>query len=280
MSISVIILTFNSEKTISGTIESALQVSDDIHLVDSFSTDKTLLLAAQFKVNLVQHEFDSYGLQRNWAIEHLPLKYAWELHLDADERLSEELIRQLNSLKSHFPGGVDGYYLPRLVHFMGRPIRHGGMFPIWHLRLFRHGQGRCEERQYDQHFYVAGPTGRLQGAMIDDICMSLSDWTIRHNRWSDAEVRELSGDETTGRIQGSLRGTPVEKKRVLHSFYNNFPLFIRAFLLFIYRYFIRLGFLDGKEGLIFFVLQTFWFRFLVDAKLYEARLPKGKQSHD
>ena len=274
MSLSVIILTFNSERTIQKTLESALRVSDDVHIVDSFSTDQTLEMVKKYPINLVQHEFENYGVQRNWAIANLPLKYDWEFHLDADERLTGELIAEINSLKKDFPAKVDGYFIPRLVHFMGRPIRYGGMFPIWHMRLFKHGRGCCEDREYDQHFRVAGVSGRLKGAMIDDIRMSLSDWSARHLRWAEAEVKELCRGERAGRIPGNLWGTPVQKKRSLRDLYNRAPLLLRAFMLFFYRYFLKLGFLCGKEGLIFFVLQTFWFRFLIDAKLFEVRLER------
>lgn len=276
MSISVIILTFNSDETIAATLQSAYRVSDDIHVVDSFSTDNTLEIARRYGANIVQHGFENYGAQRNWAIDNLTIKYDWELHLDADERLSDGLVEELNRLKSSFPDNVFGYYIPRLVYFMGRPIRHGGMFPIWHMRLFRHGFGRCESRQYDQHFYVNGLTSRLSQPMIDDHRMSLSEWVARHNRWADAEVDELLNPGTTEVITGNLSGTPVEKKRALRGFYNRLPLFFRSFTLFLYRYVFRLGFLDGREGLIFFVLQTFWFRFLVDAKLFEKRLKKKR----
>ena len=276
MSISVIILTFNSEKTIEATLESAFRVSDDIHIVDSFSTDKTQEIARRYSTNFVQHEFKNYGTQRNWAIDNLTLKYEWELHLDSDERLTDLLVEELNSFKLLFPANVYGYCIPRLVHFMGRPIRHGGMFPIWHMRLFRHGFGRCEYRLYDQHFYVKGATRRLTHPMIDDHCMSLFEWVARHNGWADAEVQELI-EPTKGRIiAGRMQGNPVERKRALRGFYYRMPLFVRPFLLFLYRYVFRLGFLDGREGLTFFVLQTFWFRFLVDAKLFERRLRKKR----
>jgi glycosyltransferase involved in cell wall biosynthesis len=282
MTISVIILTFNSERTIAKTIESAAKVSDDIHVVDSYSSDRTLEILSQYSVNLVQHPFENYGEQRNWAIANLPLKYKWELHLDADERLTNALITELKQLAVKFPDDINGYYIGRIVHFMDRPIEHGGMYKIFHLRLFRHGQGRCESRKYDQHFYADGTTAKLQAAFIDDIRMSLSEWTFRHNRWADAEVNELGSDDQTGRITPDLTGNPVQKKRFLRGIYNDTPLFVRPFLLFIYRYFLRLGFLDGKEGLIFFVLQTFWFRFLIDAKLLERQLLKRQeeQKHD
>ena len=201
------------------------------------------------------------------------MRRPWELHLDADERLSEPLIAAILKLKENgFVGPAVGYFIPRLMMFLGTPIRHGGMYPIWHMRLFKRGHGHCEDRRYDQHFYVDGPTGRLPHPMIDDVRMPLGEWTARHNRWADAEAEELlAGTSGAGVIAPKLTGgTPVQRKRALRAGYNSAPRFLRAFLLFFYRYVLRLGFLDGRPGLIFFVLQTFWFRFLVDAKLYEA----------
>ncbi len=274
MTLSVVILTFNAEATLGATLASASLVSDDIHVVDSGSTDSTLAIAGEHGAKIVHHPFEDYGRQRNWAIDNLPLKYDWQLHLDADERLSGELSARINALRGAFPAAIDGYYLPRLVHFMGQPIRHGAMYPIWHLRLFRRGKGRCEDRRYDQHFKVDGRSDRIDAPMIDDIRMSLAEWTARHNRWSDAEVGEILNPSAEGVIAGRLGGNPVEQKRALRGGYNQAPLFLRAFGLFFYRYVLRLGFLDGRPGLVFFVLQTFWFRFLIDAKIYEQRMKK------
>lgn len=272
MCISIIILTFNSEATIANTLKSVSQLSDDIYVVDSFSNDNTLKIVKSFDVKIVQHEFENYAVQRNWAMKNLPLKYSWELHLDADERLSVRLIEELKNLKKNFPKDIDGYFIPRLVLFIGRPIKHGGMFPTWHMRLFRHGLGECENRKYDQHFFVKGKAIQLKYPMIDDNRMSLMEWIARHNKWAAAEVEEICEQANNNRIVGKLHGNPIERKRFLKTGYYRLPIFIRPFLLFFYRYIIRFGFLDGKEGLIFFVLQTFWFRFLVDAKLFEKRL--------
>lgn len=275
--ISVIILTFNAEATIGATLASARRISDDVHVVDSFSTDRTLEIARVSGAQVTQHPFEHYGAQRNWAIDSLPLKHDWQLHLDADERLSDELVAELQKLAERgFSQDVAGYYVPRLVHFHGRPLRHGGMYPIYHLRLFRSGRGRCENRKYDQHFFVDGPTARLASPMIDDIRLSLGEWTQRHNRWADAEVDELLAP-TEGVIKGDKSGDPVAGKRAQRGLYYRQPLFLRALLLFLYRYVWKRGFLDGREGLIFYVLQTFWFRFLIDAKLYERRKAMGKQ---
>ena len=271
---SVIILAFNSVDTLGATLAQAQEISDDIHIVDSFSTDETVALSQLHGAQVVQHAFENYGAQRNWAIEHVESRYPWQLHLDADERLTPELIASIRSLPES--PAHSGFFIARLVQFLGRQLRHGGMSPTWHLRLFRRGAGRCEERKYDQHFYLTeGTSGQLLGCMIDDIRMPLSEWTARHNRWSDAEVQEQTAAREGVRIRPRFWGNPVERKRFLRGLYNDAPLFVRPFALFFYRYFLRLGFLDGREGFIFWTLQTFWFRFLIDAKLFEQRKSKS-----
>jgi glycosyltransferase involved in cell wall biosynthesis len=266
----VILLSFNSEDTLGATLVRARLVSDEIFVVDSGSSDSTLELAIHAGASVVEHPFEHYGAQRNWAIDNLPVTRPWQLHLDADEWMDDRLVEAIGALPDDPPHS--GYFLPRYVKFLGRVLRHGGMSPTWHLRLFRTGMGRCEERRYDQHFLVtSGATAKLSGAMIDDIRMPLSEWTARHNRWADNEVAELADEPAAGRIKPDARGNPIERKRFQRERYNRAPLFLRPFLLFAYRYFFRLGFLDGTEGLIFWVLQTFWFRFLVDAKIWERR---------
>lgn len=273
MPISVVVLTFNSELTIGKTLECARSVSDDIHVVDSYSHDRTLQIAESYGARIVQHPFVHYGDQRNWAMDNLPFKHGWQLHLDSDEFLSPALIAAIDALKKNGGDGADGFYLPRLTRFLGREIRHGGHYPTWHLRLFRSGAGRCESRRYDQHFILSGAARRIDAPMIDDNRMSLKEWTDRHNRWSDAEVEEILHPTLEGVIEGQLRGgTPMQMKRALRRLFLRLPLFVRSFAFFIYRYFLLLGFLDGGPGLIYNVLQTFWYRFLIDAKLYERSL--------
>lgn len=266
----VILLSFNSEDTLGATLASARQVSDEIFVVDSFSNDGTPELARSLGATVVQHVFEHYGAQRNWAIDHLPVSRPWQLHLDADEWMSDKLVASILSLPDD-PEHA-GYFLPRYLRFLGRVLRHGAMSPTWHLRLFRTGAGRCEDRRYDQHFLLkSGTSGRLQGGMVDDIQMPLAEWTARHNRWADSEADEVDNKETSGRLAPDARGNPAQRKRFLRQKYYRLPLFFRAFALFVYRYFFRLGILDGTEGLIFWVLQSFWYRFLVDAKIWEKR---------
>ena len=268
----VLILTFNSRDSVGKTLAAVGPLSDDIHVIDSGSTDGTIELVESFGATMHMHPFRNYGDQRNWAMDTIPGKYGWQLHLDADEKISDELREEIMRLPEDGP--VDGYFLARYMRFMNRRLRHN-LAPTWHMRLFRRGMGRCELREYDQHFWCKGTTARLRGEMIDDISMSLSEWTFRHNRWADAEVRELLANAESGRIDGKLSGNIVERKRFYRKLYNGSPLLLRALGLFFFRYVLKGGFLDGMEGLIFCALQTLWFRFLVDAKLYEARHPNG-----
>lgn len=264
----VIILTYNSSASLPATLQSVAGLSDDVHIVDSGSSDDTAAIARSFGANVLKHNFESYGLQRNWAMDHVLCCHGWQLHLDADERLTGALRDEIAALSEETK--VDGFFLPRYVRFLGRLLRHN-LAPTWHMRLFRTGSARCEERAYDQHFLCTGRTAQLRHEMIDDIRMPLTEWTARHNRWSDAEVRELLCHGSQERVQPKLGGNAIERKRALRRIYERTPLFVRPFALFLYRYFSG-GFLDGKEGFIFCVLQTFWFRFLIDAKLYEQRL--------
>jgi glycosyltransferase involved in cell wall biosynthesis len=266
----VILLSFNSEDTLGATLRRANQISDEVFVVDSFSKDGTVALAESFGAKVVSHPFENYGAQRNWAIDNLPITGKWQMHLDADEVMDDELVAAIQALPEE--SAHSAYFVPRYVRFLGRVLRHGGMSPTWHLRLFKTGAGRCEDRKYDQHFMqLSGTTGQLPGVMVDDIAMSLSEWTARHNRWADGEVAEMGANETAGRLVPDLRGNPAQRKRAWREKYNSLPLFVRPFALFIYRFVFRLGFLDGTEGFIFWVLQTFWFRFLVDAKIWEKR---------
>jgi glycosyltransferase involved in cell wall biosynthesis len=266
----VILLSFNSQETLGATLSSARLVSDEMFVVDSYSSDGTVDLARSLGAKVIQHPFDHYGAQRNWAIDNLPITRPWQLHLDADEVMDSELVAAIQSLPDE--PEHSGYFLRRYVRFLGRVLRHGGMSPTWHLRLFRTGVGRCEDRKYDQHYLLQrGSYGKLAGAMIDDHRLPLTEWTTRQNRWSDDEVAEQDAQESAGRLQPDPRGNPAQRKRFLREKYNHLPLFTRSFALFAYRFIFRLGILDGIEGFIFWVLQTFWAHFLIDAKIWEKR---------
>jgi glycosyltransferase involved in cell wall biosynthesis len=263
----VVILTFNSEASIRETLTRAAQVTNQIFVIDSGSTDSTLEIAMSEGVTCLHHAFISYGEQRNWAISAVAERsHAWQLHLDADEALTDGLIDEIRGLPVQ--PAFDGYLIPRYVKFLGRVLKHN-LAPTYHMRLFAPGMGACEKRKYDQHFVCFGSVGKLLNSVIDDNRMPLTEWTRRHNLWADAEVQELLAETSGAEVRIKAFGNAIERRRFLRSVYEKFPLFSRPFFLFVHRYILGRGFLDGKEGLIFCVLQTFWFRFLIDAKLYE-----------
>ncbi|HEV8522947.1 MAG TPA: glycosyltransferase family 2 protein [Terriglobales bacterium] len=271
--VSVIILTYNEEANLPACLESLVGLRAEVLVVDSGSTDSTREIAQAAGVPLYRHPFEHYAAQRNWAQRNLPLQCDWVLHLDADERLTPELVAEINSVVERPAADVAGFLLRKRTLFMGRWIRHGGHYPSYHLRLFRKDCGGCEERLYDQHYLVNGKVRELSHDYIDVLTSDLSVWSARHVRWAELEAREiLNGHGGAERVLAEAFGTPLERKRWLREgLYGHSPLFLRAFLYWFYRYFLRLGFLDGEEGLIFHFLQGFWFRFLVDAKIFEIR---------
>ena len=266
---SIVILTFNSATIIKETVSQAQKVSGFIYVVDSGSTDGTVEIVTQMGCSVVQRPFTNYSDQRNWAIEQIGSSSEWQLHLDADEVLDDVAILEITSVLRGTPY-YDAYMLKRRDYFMGRMLRFSGVNP-WHLRLFKSGVGQCENRLYDQHFVSTKKVGRLNGFMHDKNALVLSDWIARHNRWSDLEAKESMNHDSyrTGVLQARLFGDARERTRFFKSLYYKLPIGVRALSYFIYRYLFRLGFLDGKVGFYFAFFQAFWFRMLVDAKVYE-----------
>ena len=279
--LSVIVLAHDEEMNLPACLASIRPLEAEVFVVNSGSTDRTVALARAAGCQVALHPFENYARQRNWAFDTLPIATPWTLCLDADERLTPELAAEIAAIVASPDAPHDGYMLRKRTIFMGRWIRHGGQYPAWHLRLFRSGRGRCEDRLYDQHFVVDGRTGRLANDYVDVITSDLSAFILRHDRWAGLEAQELlAGAQASppdhSRVSPRLTGTAIERKRFLRTrVYQRFPLFVRPFLFWIYGYVFRLGFLDGIEGLIFHTLQRFWFRFLVDAKLWELKRRLG-----
>jgi len=242
MYLSAIILTYNEEVNLPAGLESMKGLDCEIFVVDSRSADRTVEIAKIGGTTVVQHPFDNYAAQRKWAQQNLRIKSDWVLHMDAAERLTPELVIEINKL------------------------------PQRHLRLFHKRKGFCEDRLYDQHFLVNGKIRSIRHDYIDVITSDLSTWTLRHTRWAEVEGREIMAKGNRGQYVGpALLGNPIERRRWLReNLYGRSPLFVCAFFFWCYRYFVRLGFLDGVEGLIYYVLQAFWYRFYVDANVYEA----------
>ncbi|MCL4404056.1 glycosyltransferase family 2 protein [Patescibacteria group bacterium] len=260
--LSAIILTYNEEKNLPQCLESIRGLAHETIVVDSFSTDRTQAIAKEFGARVHEHPFKNQADQFNWALDNLEITGDWILKLDADEYVTPELRGEIHALlnadeRAGSPtAAFDGYYIKRRVYFMGRWIRHGGYYPIWFLRLWRKGKGRSEVKEMDEHIVLTeGKAGRLRYDFADDNRKGLSDWTAKHNNYATREAWDyVAGLYASG-----------DKK----AFYYRLPPFCRAFAYFSYRYFIRLGFLDGAPGLAWHFLQGLWYRFLIDAKIRE-----------
>lgn len=278
--ITAVVLTHDAAETVEAVVRAAQVVAARVVVVDSGSTDGTVANAERLGAEVLHHPFENYSAQRNWAQRELALPPGhWVLHLDADEVMDDELLRSIQATFDQALPPVDGFLIQRLSYFLGHPIRYGHLNPSFHLRLYRADRGQCEDRLYDQHYVVEGSTQRLAGKLHDLQLVSLERWTAAHNRWSTAEVAEIQRMQseseptaTPGKVlEGSLVGDARMKKRWMKNrVWYRLPPFFRAWAFFHYSYFLRLGFLDGKPGLVYHVLQSFWFRFLVDSKLYEA----------
>ncbi|NEQ52811.1 MAG: glycosyltransferase family 2 protein, partial [Leptolyngbya sp. SIO3F4] len=197
----------------------------------------------------------------------------WIMRLDADERLTPELAEELIEVLPKASKDITGYQVKRRVFFMGRWIRYGGYYPTWLMRIWRTGYGTCEQRLMDEHIVLSeGRIANLEYDIIDDNQKCLSFWIDKHNRYADREVQDILA--ARNKVQGdglAVKQFSQAKQRrwIKTNLYSRFPLFSRAFIYWLLRYTIGLGFLDGVEGLVFHFLQGFWYRFLVDAKLYE-----------
>lgn len=273
--ISAIILTYNEEQNLENCLKSIADWVHEIIIVDSFSTDRTLDIAKKYGSRIYQHPFENQAKQFNWALDNFDIHNEWIFRLDADERVTIELWHEIAEILPRTAPETAGFSIKRRVYFMGRWIKHGGRYPSWLLRLFRKGKARSEERKMDEHIVLLeGKSATLKNDFIDDNQKDLEFWISKHNSYSSREVEEIvtngNGGGSAGNRLARLPNVQAKRNRWLNeNFYRHFPLSLRAFLYFFYRYFLRLGFLDGREGLIFHFLQGCWYRFLVDAKIYE-----------
>jgi glycosyltransferase involved in cell wall biosynthesis len=267
----------NEELNLPGCLASLRGVSRAPMVVDSGSTDCTSQIAKTYGARFVTHPFESHARQWAWALQQLEPDVDWVLGLDADQRLSDELRHEIVRLFAEEGDGIlsshDGFYLNRRQIFRGQWIRHGGYYPKYLLKLFRVGQVQLDERDLmDHHFYVSGRVARLRGDLIEDNLREadIGFWIVKHVHYAELHAREeiaRRGERAAWLIQPALFGTPDQRVVWLKRLWFRMPLYVRPFGYFAYRYIVRRGFLDGKQGFIFHVLQGFWYRLLVDVRI-------------
>jgi glycosyltransferase involved in cell wall biosynthesis len=268
--LSVVVLTFQEEKNLPHLIESMRRLNAELFVIDSGSTDRTVEIARAASAHVVEHPFQSQAAQLNWALGALPIRTEWVMRMDADERFSSELVTELSHTLPLVSPKTTGLMVKRRVYFWGRWIRHGGYYPTWLLRAWRRGKAISEQRWMDEHMVLSdGETAKLNHDIIDENQKGLSFWIDKHNRYADREINDMIAIDE---LHVRLIGQAGRKRWMKKNLYGRLPLFLRPVLYWGYRYFILLGFLDGRAGFVFHFLQGFWYRLLVDAKLFEARL--------
>lgn len=284
--LTVVVLTKDESMHITRCLWSVRDIADSIFVVDSGSTDDTIEKAKAAGAVVMSNGWVNHATQFNWALDQLPDDTQWVLRLDADEYLERGLVAQISRDLADVEKDVCGILLPRRIVFLGRAIRYGGLFPVSVLRLFRFGKGRSENRWMDEHIVVDGQVQQFSdGEIIDDNLNTLTWWIEKHNSYASREVVDQLSRKYdlphVDRDENLRTGQKAATKRWLkEKVYMRVPSGSRALLYFLYRFVVRLGFLDGRQGIIFHVLQGFWYRYLVDAKLYEVRQYMRKNSSD
>jgi glycosyltransferase involved in cell wall biosynthesis len=274
VSITLIVLTYNEEIHLARCLESAKSLVKNIVVVDSGSTDNTKSIAEKYNASFYVNPWPgNQAAQLNWALDNVSIKSDWILRLDADEYLPDELVTEIPSTIEKATDDITGVYLRRRVYFMNKWIRFGGYYPIKILRLWRTGFAYCELREMDEHMVLTrGEAVVCKNDFSENNLNDISWWISKHNDYASREAREFQKQTQGSREmldEGFSKSQEKRKRWYKKNLYNRLPLFIRPFLYFFFRYFILLGFLDGRRGFIWHFLQGLWYRFLVDVKIFQ-----------
>ncbi len=280
--VSVLIPAKNEEANLPACLESVAQ-ADEVFVVDSHSDDRSVEICESYGANVVQFDFNGrWPKKKNWSLDNLPFRNEWVLIVDCDERITPELWAEMAEIVAK--DDLDGCYINRRVYFLGKWIRHGGKYPDWNLRFFRHGKGRYEnlnteeiqntgDNEVHEHVVIeGGKVGYLKNDMLHIDFRDLFHWLARHNRYSNWEARVyynlLTGMGEDGTIGANLFGDSVQRKRFLKKIWVRLPF--KPFLRFVLFYFIRLGFLDGYPGYVYGRLLS-QYEYQIGVKLYELK---------
>lgn len=279
--VTAVVLTFNEALHLTRCLERLSSIADRIVVVDSYSSDATLAIAKQYGADILQNPFTNHAAQFQWGVDAADIQDGWILRIDSDEYLESSLIEEIRSRIPNLPQTVCAIAMQRKVFFQGKWIRWGGYYPTVLTRMWRVGAARIEQRWMDEHIVVEhGDTILLKrGDLVDDNLKDLTYWTEKHNFYTTRQMVEflsleyplMGGSHQTAHQAGQLNRAARMKRFLRNGFYARLPLFLRVLLYQFQRYVLRLGFLDGRKGLVFHTLQGFWNFFLVDAKIAEAR---------
>lgn len=283
--LSAIILTYNEELHIRRCLDNISPLVKECFIIDSFSTDKTLEIAKEYpNVRILQNKWENnYAKQFNWGLKNAPIKTKWVIRLDADEYLLPELNNELEEKMPSLPDDITGIVLKRRHIFQGKWMKKG-TYPIKLLRIFQNGKGICEERFMDEHIQlINGSSIEMDNDFVDHNLNNISWFLQKHIGYAIREAVDLLDIELgiTGSSSSDSDKNIAEQaqmKRMRKHKYAKMPLFWRSFAYFFYRYFFKLGFMEGKEAFLWHFMQGWWYRSLVDAKVFEIKKACGNDS--
>lgn len=274
--LTVITLTYNEEVNLPDCLDSVKDIAKRIVVCDSFSTDKTVEIAKSYGACVMQHEFVNQASQYIFAEKEANIDTKWVLRLDADERITKEAAKEIEMLieknSDTDVNAVDVYYN---VVFLGKVLKH---YPFHKVILYKYGKAHMENRSMDEQ--IKADEGRvvvLNNRLIHNDYKGLSAWIDKHNIYSSRELLNLSLENEDVDIKNMSFSTKC-RRFVKNKIYYKLPTGFRSYLYYLFRLFVYGGILDGKEGRIFAFLQAYWYRYLVDAKMYEAEVIKKKNS--
>jgi len=281
-SLTVVLLTYNEEIHIERCIQSLQAIASKIFIVDSYSTDKTVEIAESLGAVVAQRKWKNYADQFQWGLDHCGADSEWVMRMDADEYLEPDLLSELPQALADAKNKTTGFYIRRKVFFYGKWIKHGGFYPHTLLRVWRNGQGRIEQRWMDEHIVLPAEskTTMLQGHLVDDNLKGMTFWINKHNSYASREMVDLLNNkyhllERDDSLKSNDDPQAKWKRIMKDDVYSKLPLALRSTLYFLYRYFLRLGFLDGGKGFIWHFMQGYWYRMLVDVKIMEIEERSG-----
>ncbi|MBE7412577.1 MAG: glycosyltransferase family 2 protein [Leptospiraceae bacterium] len=254
MPISACIITLNEEDILESCLKS-LDFVDEIIIVDSHSTDRTLEIAKKYKAKTFLRKFDNYVNQKNYCLK--KASHDWVLALDADEVVSQKLKQEILLLKENIFSKYDAFYLPRLSFYLGQWIYHGGWYPNYQIRLFKKSISKFEGQLVHEKVITTGKLSYLKNSLLHYSYKNISDHLKFIDKYSDLTAKERFREGKSCSVVLAVG---------------------KAFWKFVWMYFFRLGFLDGKAGLIISILGSYY-NFLKYIKVYELKINSSRTNH-
>ena len=268
--VTAIVLTLNEEKNIGECLKSVAGFCSRVVVLDSGSTDDTLNIARAYGAEVYEHPFTYYAAQYNWGVDNAHITTAWTLRLDADERFTPAVCARCERLmQEHGNDDVNGIVMEADFFFLGRMMKHGGSKKR-KIMLFKTGKGRIEDRKRDAHtILLEGTTVAISERYLHYDFKDLTSYIARYNWYAIRELADYIAFEEGASFDANTDPKLMQHRKKKFTVYYRAPMFLRAWLWFVYNYYFRLGFLDGKEGYLYHYFESYWYRFLVDAKIYE-----------